>query len=158
MTTSQTPDALAFRGGHLPNDPRHGTVGGYTSLGCRCAKCKVAARDKMRRLRAERGALNGAIPERLHGTITGYTSWGCRCSKCRAASAERARERRMLRRGHEEEVAAWPMPSIGGPVHAIYGGRHLGTLVGVSYRSDLVLVLAPDGARRSFPFHRVRAA
>lgn len=28
-----------------PNDPRHGTVNGYTNLRCRCSRCRKAHRE-----------------------------------------------------------------------------------------------------------------
>jgi len=36
-----------------PNDPRHGTINGYSTLGCRCDRCRAAgtAASKRRRQR-----------------------------------------------------------------------------------------------------------
>jgi hypothetical protein len=31
-----------------PDDPRHGTLNGYTNLGCRCEKCRAARAEYMR--------------------------------------------------------------------------------------------------------------
>jgi hypothetical protein len=34
-----------------PNDPRHGTINGYSTLGCRCDRCRAAGTKSARRRR-----------------------------------------------------------------------------------------------------------
>jgi hypothetical protein len=34
-----------------PNDPRHGTINGYSTLGCRCDRCRAAGTKAARRRR-----------------------------------------------------------------------------------------------------------
>lgn len=59
---------------------KHGTVTRYYTLKCRCDKCRKAAREYMRDLRAKlRAAPREEVP---HGTVTGYQSYGCRCDRC----------------------------------------------------------------------------
>lgn len=38
-------------GGMTIDDPRHGTINGYTNLGCRCPECRAAGTQSRRRLR-----------------------------------------------------------------------------------------------------------
>jgi len=67
-----------------PDDPRHGTVNGYSNLGCRCDDCKSAWRVQTRQQREARR--HKPIPDRVHGTAGGYDNWFCRCDACRAAN------------------------------------------------------------------------
>jgi hypothetical protein len=71
-----------------PGDARHGTVNGYSNLGCRCERCRTASTERARadrlarRLRARRGE---GPP---HGSVSRYTNWGCRCLLCSQARYE----------------------------------------------------------------------
>jgi hypothetical protein len=51
----------AQRQGQLidPNDPRHGTVNGYTNCNCRCEKCRAAGTEMSQRVRENRANRNG---------------------------------------------------------------------------------------------------
>ena len=66
-----------------PGHPWHGTYAGYT-YGCRCEKCRAAAREHRLAFRARESDRFEDDGWRYHGTITGYT-YGCRCDRCRAA-------------------------------------------------------------------------
>jgi hypothetical protein len=67
-----------------PDDPRHGTVNGYTNLKCRCKSCRRAWADAAIRKRKARASRLSATPVE-HGTESTYTNWACRCAECRAA-------------------------------------------------------------------------
>lgn len=59
---------------------KHGTTTRYYTLKCRCDRCRKAARDYTRALRAKlRATPQEDIP---HGTINAYQNYGCRCEKC----------------------------------------------------------------------------
>ena len=77
-----------------PDDPRHGTVNGYSNLDCRCQRCRDAwaADSKQKRSkRAERIALDPSVA--VHGKPDTYLNWGCRCRPCTDAhSARRLRQ------------------------------------------------------------------
>lgn len=86
-------------------DPRHGTTGGYTNWGCRCAECREANTTKHREWRHRTGYSEprAAVSERRraaawardnHGTETRYRL-GCRCDECRRGqNAARAARRK----------------------------------------------------------------
>lgn len=95
-----------------PQDPRHGTFNGYSNLGCRCERCRVAGRVYQRGRRKPCASGCGALVypnrthcrpckaalrtfplEKIHGTELGYKR-GCRCEPCRVASASARRMRR----------------------------------------------------------------
>lgn len=58
---------------------KHGTTTRYYTYKCRCTKCRKAAREYMRTLRAQLKAAPGSeIP---HGA-SGYENYGCRCEIC----------------------------------------------------------------------------
>lgn len=84
--TARHREAARERG--LPEgDPRHGTGGGYTYYGCRCALCAewaVAARAA----RKAQGLPDG---DPRHGA-TGYNAYGCRCDVCKAGMSTRQKE------------------------------------------------------------------
>lgn len=69
-----------------PDDPRHGTVNGYTNHGCRRECCRAANAAAQRAARARRAGMKP--PEEVHGTENGYTNWRCKCPRCKAAHAE----------------------------------------------------------------------
>jgi hypothetical protein len=50
-----------------PDDPRHGTLTGYTNYGCRCERCKAANTEQRQRDRARR---NGQMAEASESTET----------------------------------------------------------------------------------------
>jgi thymidine kinase len=61
---------------------KHGTTTRYYTLKCRCSKCRKAAREYMRDLRAKLRAPEAKIP---HGTVNGYENYSCRCERCTKA-------------------------------------------------------------------------
>lgn len=85
-----------------PEDPRHGTVNGYSNYRCRCLPCRDAHSAYQVELRAhwrKRGLPPG---DPRHGTFNGYDNYGCRCVMCDAAATlynharyQRARNRRL---------------------------------------------------------------
>jgi hypothetical protein len=77
-------------------DPRHGTVNGYTNLGCGCVPCRAAHSVKCLERRVARSA--GPIPDRVHGTPGGYGNYRCTCGDCRRAWAKDTGERAKRRR------------------------------------------------------------
>lgn len=66
-----------------PGDRRHGTNISYRR-GCRCALCRQANTEYVRRWRQKIG---GSLPadSDKHGTVNGYSNWGCRCNPCTIA-------------------------------------------------------------------------
>lgn len=71
---------------------KHGTVTRYYTWRCRCEKCRKAAREYMRTLRAKLRTGNEAeIP---HGTVNGYVNYGCRCELCTKAKVKSKRAAR----------------------------------------------------------------
>lgn len=88
--TSSTWDLLTN-----PNDPRHGTEGGYSNHGCRCTPCTEANRAAQAEDRQRRRG--GDIPDYVHGTTNGYSNYCCRCDECREAHNAAARARRALK-------------------------------------------------------------
>jgi hypothetical protein len=73
----------------------HGTTNGYRYYGCRCERCREAAREAARQYR--QGKREGSTPEHVHGTLGGYRDYGCRCGRCRKAEREDASKRRKRR-------------------------------------------------------------
>jgi hypothetical protein len=72
-----------------PDDPRHGTVTGYSNHDCRCASCREAWRVWSAQRRRRRGVPTwaehvAALPKRKHGRRGTYAK-GCRCDECREA-------------------------------------------------------------------------
>lgn len=64
------------------NDPRHGTVNGYSNLRCRCARCKAAQAVVVKERRARRR--QEIDPKDIrHGTVSFYQNHGCRCTRCK---------------------------------------------------------------------------
>lgn len=79
-----------------PDDPRHGTVSGYTRGGCREECCRAAIRPHWRRASERLRRRRGAAPQvtgRTHGTRATYVA-GCSCAPCRAAEAAYRRDYR----------------------------------------------------------------
>ena len=74
-----------------PDDPRHGTVNGYSNLKCRCSECRSAWATYQRRASARRAI---APDDPRHGKATTYTNYPCRCTECRAVMAAYHRARR----------------------------------------------------------------
>lgn len=86
-------------------DPRHGTAGGYTNHGCRCAACRAAnARMNLRARETRRVKLADDDPR--HGQDATYTNHGCRCASCRAAHAIASRDRAARRRARRRAGAS----------------------------------------------------
>ena len=77
------------RGPLAPDDPRHGTWGGYNNYRCRCQPCREASRIKSLAWRRARGPL--APNDRRHGTWGGYINYRCRCQPCREANRLKGR-------------------------------------------------------------------
>jgi hypothetical protein len=85
-------------------DPRHGTLNGYTNLKCRCGPCIEAHKAYKRGEREELGvrtlderanarkAFLSDLSDPRHGTINGYNGIGCRCDRCREAARVYGRE------------------------------------------------------------------
>jgi hypothetical protein len=94
----------------------HGTHGGYTNHGCRCAACTGAA-TTAKRDATERRAARLRAGERIEHGLNGYTNYLCRCEVCKAAHAKQQRERR-------ETLQSEPVPE-----------RVHGTLNGYNYYS-----------------------
>jgi hypothetical protein len=65
------------------DDPRHGTIYGYTTLKCRCVPCTEANTEACRRSRFKR--LELPVPAKVHGTVNAYNGYGCRCDLCKEA-------------------------------------------------------------------------
>ena len=74
--------------------PKHGTGYRY-NRGCRCPRCRKAAKD-LRLRRTERGPTK-------HGTVSAYVNYGCRCDECRAAGSANNRAIRDRRQRREAE-------------------------------------------------------
>lgn len=47
------PPAVRKKRALAPDDPRHGSMNGYTNYGCRCERCKEAQRENYRQKKAE---------------------------------------------------------------------------------------------------------
>jgi hypothetical protein len=92
LADTETTSIRTPRAESLPvDDPRHGTVSGYTNHGCRCDRCSQAQSDRGRLRR--RGSTSGEYvpgPDAEHGIRREYLR-GCRCDECRAANAAHGR-------------------------------------------------------------------
>ena len=74
-------------------DPRHGTIHGY-DCGCRCEKCKEAAKATNRKSHEKyREQLERNPDDPRHGTYSGYC-YGCRCDRCEEAATEYRKARK----------------------------------------------------------------
>lgn len=82
---------------------KHGTISRYYNApGCRCDRCRKAAREYTRGLRAKlRATPYEDIP---HGTVNGYQNYGCRCEKCVRAQLS-SKGRRVPRKRRAVAVA-----------------------------------------------------
>jgi hypothetical protein len=94
---ARPPDsALAGRRVLAADDPRHGTLNGYTNLGCRCDRCRqantIACRPRQEAWRRRRGIMPRKLG-RTHGLRSTYNA-GCRCEPCRGAEREYRTRRR----------------------------------------------------------------
>lgn len=58
------------------DDPRHGTLNGYTNLKCRCSPCRTARNDYAQKLRGAAGKPVGAATD--FNACGNGTPWGCR--------------------------------------------------------------------------------
>lgn len=65
------------------DDPRHGTLSGYTNHACSCEPCRTAM-AVYRAGRRARQANTLPADDLRHGTLNGYTNYRCRCDRCRA--------------------------------------------------------------------------
>jgi len=63
-----------------PDDPRHGTAGGYTHHGCRCRACTTAL-TTLRRAWVARQQPPPPGDER-HGKRSTFVDYRCRCPAC----------------------------------------------------------------------------
>ena len=84
------------------SDSRHGTSAGYGYWGCKCAKCRDAARDKAREDREKDITTHGRY---------GYDK-GCRCQAC--YFAKRASEAK-----RKAAVKEWKRTRSHGPVDKV---------------------------------------
>lgn len=82
------------------DDPRHGTINGYSNRHCRCAECRKAWTAYLKKRRAERALLIQPDDPR-HGTLSFYYNHACRCDSCKEVHARRARELRIERKRRE---------------------------------------------------------
>jgi hypothetical protein len=80
---------------NTPNEPWHGTTGGYTNHRCRCTPCRAAHRDNFRARRGRGHRIDGSVP---HGTEGGYNNYACRCELCRTAHRDTSRAYRLRTR------------------------------------------------------------
>jgi hypothetical protein len=72
---------------------KHGTASTYTNRGCRCEKCRQAAREA--RQSWVRSLQNRKFADVPHGTPSGYRNWGCRCDRCTTARRDEERRDRL---------------------------------------------------------------
>lgn len=107
------------------DDPRHGTLNGYTRWGCRCLDCRSAVRDYRRRRRATANIQPGDNDPR-HGTINAY-ELGCRCDACKKAESDYQRRWRSTR-PRKPKAPRLPRPAAPDPLPAA-DGRH-GRIIG----------------------------
>lgn len=68
----------------VADDPRHGTLNGYSNQRCRCDACRAAWAAYTSKLR-ERRSTTLAPDDLRHGRYTTYSNHKCRCESCRAA-------------------------------------------------------------------------
>ena len=68
------------------DDPRHGSLNGYTNLRCRCDECRAANTAYQLGWSRRMGYKPLAVDAPQHGTLGGYTNYSCRCDECRAAN------------------------------------------------------------------------
>jgi len=80
------------------DDPRHGTVNGYSNLKCRCFVCKQAWTEYNREQRLVR-FLQLTPDDPRHGSRSTYLNYGCRCGLCRTAANTYNQTIRKARRG-----------------------------------------------------------
>lgn len=71
-----------------PDDPRHGTLHGYSNYHCYCVPCRKAGREYHNAAHAEKVKKGLAPDDPRHGTPGGYGNYGCRCTPCVDARAE----------------------------------------------------------------------
>lgn len=69
--------------GHWLRQIPHGTSGGYSNYGCRCALCSAA--NSAVCLSGRKRRTEDETPEHVHGTTNGYSNYGCRCEPCTKA-------------------------------------------------------------------------
>lgn len=75
----------------------HGTAG--YMRGCRCARCRIAAVERVRRWREANGP--ETVTDDMHGKPGTYSNRGCRCDLCRTAMRDYQTLRREARRRGE---------------------------------------------------------
>lgn len=74
-------------------DERHGTLNGYSNLGCCCDDCRAVWAKYCLALRHRRTPPPPG--DERHGKATTYWNYRCRCLPCRAAKATSQRNRRL---------------------------------------------------------------
>ncbi len=82
------------------DDPRHGTVNGYSNLKCRCVPCRGAWTAFCKEARLRRAGRLAPEDDR-HGRRSTYYNWVCRCDRCTDAAfptAKASRAERLARR------------------------------------------------------------
>ena len=85
-----------------PEDPRHGTMNGYSNLSCRCDSCKATAKEFNAMAKVKRFTKPKTGEEHWHGTYNGYHNYNCRCGPCTADNTLRSKELRyksLIRKG-----------------------------------------------------------
>lgn len=74
-----------------PDDPRHGTVNGYSNQKCRCERCTEAWTVAYRARYGKRSMVEWRAFQRAnikHNANT-YSKGRCRCDVCRSAASAR---------------------------------------------------------------------
>lgn len=96
-----------------PDDPRHGTSGGYTNQGCREECCKAAWAEYNQGARERRAARlleNPTLAE--HGSASTARNWLCRCPLCTTAVRTGRRFRDVLAAALEREAKLTPVEQV----------------------------------------------
>lgn len=87
-------DRYATLGLSDPEDPRHGTAGGFSTYKCRCGKCREWKRKSDLHGKIQRSKKTLPDTDPRHGTYSCYKVWSCRCDRCKRANADYEYERK----------------------------------------------------------------
>jgi len=101
------------------DDPRHGTVSGYTNLKCRCQLCRATNTERKQKLVIETTVQLLENPnDPRHGKASGAQS-GCLCDACRKARS--ITQKKMLSKAKEEILKNPDDPRHGRAIGSITG-------------------------------------